>query len=554
MAVAIHLALAQVTLVLAAAFIAIGALTRWRPSWLLTPGLIGLSWALTIGAGRAWTGYAAAAAHLARFLAAPGSLFAHLRGAGAVAAGWQRSLPGQVPGALMAATVEAGVISLLAGHAEPDRPGPLAAVRRGYAVACLRRGEVATADGCCVGVSPQTGKTAAVSWREADGGVLVTGLDIAAVTGTCLDVVAAAILHRKSVLIIDLTDGTSSGRKRGRLGTAAVDASVLRSVAAVCKKAAAPLMVLRPGGACYEPFAEAGQADAAGLVTAMADWADDGPARRAFCADYVRAALEVIAAAAPAASGHPHRQACVLDDLAALLVPGAVPAWLSDRRGAQADPALGERVAALASQLAADPPATASLAAQLIRLRSSAAGAQLCPQRSAAAAGGAVSGTGSISLASALAERQVIVFPLDLRADGPAGLMVARLIIADLARVLTERDAVPADCVVWINGCEGFDPYLAAAIGGGQRAGVALVLGTASGKAAVALADHVNVVAVRGSPPRCLVARGTQASAPSGQDSQVLPAELLTGGRADALALLVRAPEGRLMPGCRVAR
>jgi hypothetical protein len=120
--------------------------------------------------------------------------------------------------------------------------------------------------------------------------------------------------------------------------------------------------------------------------------------------------------------------------------------------------------------------------------------------------------------------------------------------------VLTERPAVPADCAVWINGCEGLDPHLAAAFSGGQRAGVAMMLSTASGDAAVALADHVNVVAVRGGPPRGLVAWGARASGPSRQDSQVLPAELLTGDRADALAVLVRGPVRRLVPGCRVAR
>ena len=445
----------------------------------------------------------------------------------------------------------------------------VAAVRRGYAVACVRRGEVATADGCCVGIRPDTGRRAVVSWREALGGVLVTGIDGADVTCTCLDVVAAAILHRKSVLVIDMTSGTSSGQRR-RCG--AVTASVLSAVAAVSEEAAAPLMVFGSGSSCYEPFAEAGPADSAGLVIAMADWAGSSPARREFCGNYVSAALEVIAADGPAArsTGRPPRS--VLDDLAALLVPGALPAQLGDMNGAAAALALRGRVAALASQLAADPAATASLAAQLARLRRSAAGEQLRPPRS-----GPATGIGAISLARALAERQVIVFPLDTHMHRPSGLMVARLVIADLARVLTERAGVPADCLVWVNGVEGIDQDLAAMARGGQRAGMATLLSTASGQAARALADRVNVVLVRGRPPPGMVAEGARASAgtwplargqtaPAGlsglageslltnQDSQVLPAELLAGARPDALALHVSWPAQRLVPGCRVVR
>ena len=173
---------------------------------MLGPGLVGLGWSAVIGTGRAWAGYLGAACHLVAFLTAQGTMARHLGGMGAVAAGWQRWLPAQMPFALIAAAAEAGAITRLAGRGR-CRPGLVVAVRRRYVLASLRRGEFATADGACLGVVTGTGRRATISWRESRGGVLVTGQDAAAVTRTGLDVAIAAILHRKAVLIVDLTDG-----------------------------------------------------------------------------------------------------------------------------------------------------------------------------------------------------------------------------------------------------------------------------------------------------------------------------------------------------------
>ncbi len=123
------------------------------------------------------------------------------------------------------------------------------------------------------------------------------------------------------------------------------------------------------------------------------------------------------------------------------------PGWAA-RTGHQAIRRYAGSVAALASQLHADPSATTALAEQLAWLRRSASGAALC---------GPSSGAQSIDIGLALARRQVVLFPLDLRVHGPAGLMIARLVLADLSRTLSERAGAPADYLVWINGCDALD-------------------------------------------------------------------------------------------------
>ncbi len=536
------------------------ALSRWRPIWLLGPAVAGLAWITVVGPGDALHGYLAGAGHLASVLTTHGSPAGRLPGIRAVTTGWRHWLPAQFPVALVVAAAEAGVVSRLAGLGRPSRPGPAMAARRCYVIASLRRGEVATADGGCLGVVTAAGRRAAVSWREAEGGVLVTGADSATVTSTCRDLAAAAILHRKSVLIVDLTGGGIAHAQRGRSGAG----TVLASVAAVCADADAPLAIFGPGRCCYEPFSEAGPAAGADLVAAMPDWSEAGQAGRALCAYYARAVLEVIAAnARQVRNAGPRPRTGILDDLAAMLTPGALVRRLRHESGASPDAALERHVAALDGRLQADPAAAAAMAAQLGRLRRSAFGAQLCQARSGTA-------TRTISLARALAERQVVLFPLDAATHGPAAAMTARLVIADLARVLAGRGGVPADCLVWVNGCDvlGSSPTVVAA--DGPRAGVATVLGTGSAEAARALAGAVNVVVVRGRPPRGMAGLaappGSGLTAPAGQpalagesslthqDGHVLPAALLAASRADALSLLVRGPAPRLISGCQVAR
>ena len=46
-----HLLLAQLTIVLALAFVAAGKVTRWRLCWLLAPAVAGLAWMLAVGPG-----------------------------------------------------------------------------------------------------------------------------------------------------------------------------------------------------------------------------------------------------------------------------------------------------------------------------------------------------------------------------------------------------------------------------------------------------------------------------------------------------------------------
>src|SRR5262249_61801007 len=93
-------------------------------------------------------------------------------------------------------------------RARASRPGAPAAARRAYLIASLRRGEVATVDGGCVGIVAATGRRAEITWREAERGVLVTGTSPAAVSGVGRDLAMAAIQHRKAVLVIDLASRT----------------------------------------------------------------------------------------------------------------------------------------------------------------------------------------------------------------------------------------------------------------------------------------------------------------------------------------------------------
>src|SRR5262249_33082667 len=160
---------AQVTLGLAVALIAITALTRWRPTWLFGPALAGLVWVTAIGPGRAWIGYLDGARRLIALSHAPGLLGGDLGAASAALAQWHHWLLGQIPFALIVACAEACVVGRLTRRTA-SRPGLLVAMRRQYVRASLRRGNLATVDGACLGVVMETGRRVAVSWREATGG------------------------------------------------------------------------------------------------------------------------------------------------------------------------------------------------------------------------------------------------------------------------------------------------------------------------------------------------------------------------------------------------
>ncbi len=241
-------------------------------------------------------------------------------------------------------------------------------------------------------------------------------------------------------------------------------------------------------------------------------------------ADRLRTAFELLAASGPAAAG---QRAAILDELTARLDPAA-------------------------------PPATRAMAAQLAGLRSAAIGAGLCQP--------GPGGDEAINLARALAERDVAVFSLDRLTHGRWAVMVAQLVLADLAGILADRASLGAraDCLLWINGFQAMGRgQLAAQLALGPRAGAVTLLSTADGEAAGWIADQVNVVAVRGQPPVGSAARA--ASWPdlpgvageislSTEGGQGLPAALLAEQRPDGLSVQVRSPQPRLVTGCRAAR
>ncbi len=211
--VAAQFLLAPVTLGLALGFVLAGRLTRWHPAWLSLPAAAGVAWTAAAGFRPSLTGYLAVAFHLAAAFGRGDPMAGAPAGLRGALAGWPARLAAQCPVAVTAAAAEAAVacrIGPLAGHAGPGshRSGLLAAARRWYVTAAIARGEVATAAGACVGVIRRTGRRAEITWREAAGGVLCAGHDPDAVSATALELVTAAISHRKAVVIIDSAGGS----------------------------------------------------------------------------------------------------------------------------------------------------------------------------------------------------------------------------------------------------------------------------------------------------------------------------------------------------------
>ncbi|HTP15034.1 MAG TPA: hypothetical protein VMK13_04275, partial [Streptosporangiaceae bacterium] len=482
-AILAQLLFAQLTLVLAVVLLATDRLTRWRPQWLAVPAAAGLIWALAIGSGRAAAGPSQVAAHLAAAIGHPAALMHLSRGFG----GSRRWLPRQFPLALIAAAGEAAAVSLAgrlrrlrAGEPVTYRPGLVIAARRRAARAALAAGGVVTSDGACLGLDPATGQRAAISWREAERGVLVTGPDAAALAESGAALAQAAIRRRKAVIVIDLT------------GSQAIAASLT----AACAAAAAPLRRFGAAGQrCYEPARGGNPARTAALTIAMIDWSAVSDARRRTCAAYLSDACAV-RAAAPADPRLP-----VLDDLAGLLQPDALRARAALVPGCHPRrEALAGRADVSARILAADPAAARAAAEQLSRLRGSALGRWLRP---AAAPGppGQGAPAAAIGLADAMRDRAVVTFALDRAVHGRSAAMVAALAAADLLAILAELQAmaVRTDCLAWISGCEMLPRgRLADLVRRGAQAGAAVLLTTASATAAAALADDVGVIVTRG--------------------------------------------------------
>jgi hypothetical protein len=477
-----HLLLAQLTLLLAAVMYVIDRVSRWRPEWLAAPAGAGLLWVLAIGPSRAVTDFTAGPRHVLSYLGGIGAHPGHLLHLSDAYAGLAHWLPEQFPLALILAAAEVLGLSWLQrrlGGGHPWRAGLIVTARRRTTAAALRSGAgVVTRDGCCVGVDVITGRPAAISWREAEGGVLCAGTTVGQ-SGFAL--AHAAIRRRKPVIVIDLT-----GSPR-----------LAESLAAACTEAGAPFSCFGPvGPCCYEPLRGGDPARAAALVMATIDWTDVGDQQRRSCAAYLTDALAV-QAAAPG-----DRRLPVLDDLVGLLTPDGLR-----QRAAQIPPyhprrdVLADRVAVSAGLLQADPAMVAAPAAQLPRLRASALGRWLGPGLEGA-------GTPRVSLGQTVRDRGVTLFSLDHGADDNAAAMIAGLVVADLTAVCGELAgmSVPGDSLAWINGCEVVGQRaLADLVRISHGAGMAVVLGTGSGDTADRLAAEVNVLVADGPVDQALI-------------------------------------------------
>src|SRR5258708_5171325 len=217
-----HLLLAQLTLLLGAARYATGRLSRWRLQWLAVRAGFGLLWMLAVGPSRAGAGLTAGPRQVLAYLGGIGRHPGHLLHLQDAFAGLVHWLPEQLPLALILAAAEAfglcwvqlGWRPRQRGGEQAWRAGLIVAARRRWTTATLRAGGVVTWDGCCLGVDVMTGRPAAISWPEAEGGVLCAGpaagagLPEAAQPAeahTGFTLAHAAIRRRKPLIVIDLT-------------------------------------------------------------------------------------------------------------------------------------------------------------------------------------------------------------------------------------------------------------------------------------------------------------------------------------------------------------
>ena len=469
LAVLASLLFAPVTLGLAVAFYAIGKLTRWRPVWLAGPAACGLVWVLAIGPAAALTGVLAAPRAVLALLTDPARLTRLGASTGSV-----RWFPGQFPIALiLAAGIAAAAWWLDWLHTDEwrlpaPRPGLVSVGRRRWTAAFVKSGGVLTRTGACLGVDASSGQPAAVSWREAERGVLVTGSGRPAVAASGFQLVHAAIRLRKPVIVVDL--GAAAG--------------LAASLAAVCAATGARLQIFGAAGpGYYEPLRGGEPAGQAALTMAMIDWTQ--------AADSVRlggqACLTDVFAVAGAAPGDP--AVAVLDDVVGLLRPGAltarmlrVPPYYPRRT------ALAGRVAMTASRLAADPSMAPFVAEQLTSLRTSPLGRWL-------GAGPATSPGLQISLDEVVRQRGVVLFSLDRAAHGRPADTVANLVAQDVTGVYEglRRTAFGGDGLAWFGQCETVDPRVLAGLIGADT-GLATVLSTTSPAAVGRLADQASVL------------------------------------------------------------
>jgi hypothetical protein len=258
---------APVTLLLTVAFYAVSKISRWRPVWLAVPACCGAVWLLAIGPGACAAAFdaatLAAAALLSRLVTDP-QVLTTLPGAQA------HELAGQVPVALIVAAGAAALAGWVRWlHTDewdvPSiRPGLISLCRGRLTAASVMSGGVVTRNGACLGVDRATGRSAVLSWRDAGGGVLVTGAAPSAVLASGWQLAHAAIRRRKTVIVVDLA---GCPELPGLL-------------AAVCAATAAPLQVF--GEARYEPgLRPAGEDLAAVRASPLGRWLGPGPATAA---------------------------------------------------------------------------------------------------------------------------------------------------------------------------------------------------------------------------------------------------------------------------------
>jgi hypothetical protein len=465
---------AQVTLGLAVAFHAIGKITRWRPVWLAAPAACGLVWVLAIGPAAALAGFLAAPRAVAGLLTGVATDPARLAHLGTASTGSVRWFPGQFPiGLILAAGVAAAAWWLDWLHTDEwrlpaPRPGLVSLCRRRFRAAFVRSGGVLTRSGACLGVDTGTGRPAAVPWREAERGVLVTGSAPPAVAASGFQLAHAAIRLRKPVIVVDL----------------AADGGLAGSLAAVCAATGAPLQVFGAAGTgYYEPLRDGDPARQAALVMGMLDWERAPDSARLGC----QACLTDVFAVAGAAPADPG--VAMLDDVAGLLRPGALAARME--RVPPYHPRrlpLAGQVVMTADLLAAGGSMAAFMAEQLTGLRASPLGRWLGPAPAA--------GPGrAISVGEVVRTRGVALFSLDRAAHGRAADTIANLVAQDAAGVYArlQRAAIGGEGLAWFGQCETVDPQALAGLAG-AGAGLATVLSTTAAAAAGRLADQVSVL------------------------------------------------------------
>jgi hypothetical protein len=270
---------APLTLLLAAVLHVVSRVSRWRPVWLAVPACCGVVWLLAVGPGEAAVRFAtpprAVAGLLSRLVTGPAAI-ARLPAVQA------DGLAGQLPVALILASGAAALAWWLRWlhTAEWDlpltRPGLASLCRRRLTAASVKAGGVVTRNGACLGVDRMTGRPAALSWRDAGAGVLVTGAARPAVQALSWQIVHAAIRRRKPVIVVDLAGC------RDLPGL----------LAGLCAATAAPLQVFGPdGGAGYEPGPGVADKELAVLRSApLGRWLGPGqvPGGRISLAEVVR--------------------------------------------------------------------------------------------------------------------------------------------------------------------------------------------------------------------------------------------------------------------------